>query len=83
MPPGHDKDVTSLQTWELYYDEGGKLLSRCPHATDYQSSDPVSLGEQGDSIPKDTDSVECEINRITYKDKTFWFNSNLVVNGSV
>jgi hypothetical protein len=76
-PPG--KEVDSLQTWEFYYDKSGKHLARYPHATFIDKDKPEQgLGFTGDKIPKDTDVVECEISRITFKDKTFWFNANLV-----
>ena len=76
-PPG--KEVDSLQTWEFYYDKDGKFLDRYPHSTFIDKDKPEQgLGESGDKIPKDTATVECEISRITFKDKTFWFNGNLV-----
>ncbi len=81
MPPG--KDVDSLQTWEFYYDKAGKQLDRYPHATFIDPEKPEQgLGESGDKIPKDTDVVECEVTRITFKDKSFWFNGNLVPNSA-
>jgi hypothetical protein len=74
-PPG--KEVSTVQTWEFYYDESGKYLERYPHAT-FLEGDRQALGYEGDQIPKDTAVVECVISRITFKDDTTWFNENLV-----
>lgn len=75
LPPG--REVSTLQTWEFYYDKDGKELSRYPHATFPDKSGEQALGKSGDSLKKDIDSVECEITRITFKDGTKWFNANL------
>jgi hypothetical protein len=76
-PPG--KEVSNLQTWEFYYDKDGKQLDSYPHSTFIDADTPEqALGEAGDKIPKDTATAECEITRISFKDKTFWFNGNLV-----
>jgi hypothetical protein len=74
-PPG--KEVSSVQTWEFYYDKSGKHLSRYPHATAIYG-ESQALGHEGDSIPKDTDVIECEVSRMNFKDETMWFNENLV-----
>lgn len=77
-PPG--KEVDNMQTWQFYYDKDGKLLDRYPHSTFPDKSGEQALGQSGDSLKKDIDVVECEISRITFKDKTKWFNANLVPN---
>lgn len=71
-----DKEVGSVQTWQFYYDKTGKHLDRYPHATSVEAG-PQALGHEGESIPKDTDVVECEVTTIWYKDNTIWFNENL------
>lgn len=72
-------EVETVQTWLFYYDKTGKYLDRYPHAT-FLQGDSQRLGQEGEKIHKDTDVVECEITRISYKDKTVWFNDNLVPN---
>jgi hypothetical protein len=75
------KEVDSLQTWLFYYDKDGKFIDRYPHATFISgdgSSDVRRLGQTGDDIYKGTETVECEITRLTFKDKTHWWNENLI-----
>ena len=78
-PPAGGKKVDYVQAWLFYYDKSGKHLSRYPHSTSMKGA-PQPLGQEGDKIPKDTATIECEITRITFEDKTFWFNANLVRN---
>ena len=66
----------SVQTWLFYYDKSGKYLERYPHAT-YPGDGAQALGYDGDKIPKGTETVECELTRITFDDKSTWFNENL------
>ena len=75
-PPG--KDVSTVQTWEFYYDKTGKFLKRYPAST-FIEAGPQSLGYTGDDIPKGTDVVECELTTFWYKDKSNWFNENIVI----
>jgi hypothetical protein len=75
-PNSTKKKVTSVQTWEFYYDKDGKYLDRYPHATSIEDG-PQDLGADGDGIAKGTDVVECEVTRMTYEDDTRWFNANL------
>jgi hypothetical protein len=77
MTPRSKKEISSVQTWEFYYDKSGKYLTNYPHATSIDDG-PQSLGADGDSIAKGTDAVECEVTRVTYKDGTRWFNANLI-----
>jgi hypothetical protein len=72
-------EVDTVQTWLFYYDKAGKYLDRYPHST-FLQGDSQRLGQEGDKIKKETDVVECEITRITYKDKSIWYNDNLVPN---
>ncbi len=78
-PPAGGKKVDYVQTWLFYYDKAGKHLQRYPHATSMKS-EPQALGQEGDKIPKETATIECEITRITFEDKSWWFNANLVRN---
>jgi len=73
------RKVDSLQTWLFYYDKSGKYLERYPHAT-FPQGEMQGLGYDGDKIPKATDTIECEITRVTFEDKSVWFNENLVPN---
>jgi hypothetical protein len=74
VPPGKEVDV--VQTWLYYYDKSGKGIDRYPHSTSPQA-ELKALGEEGDDINPATDSVDCEITSIHYKDGTVWFNDNL------
>ncbi len=78
-PPAGSKKADYVQAWLFYYDKSGKHLSRYPHSTSMKP-EPQALGQEGDKIPKDTATIECELTRITFDDKTFWFNANLVRN---
>jgi hypothetical protein len=81
MPVGREDESDNIQTWQFYYDKDGKELERYPHALFFEKAKPEqALGESGDRIPKGTASVECEVSRISFRNKTFWFNANLEQN---
>jgi hypothetical protein len=71
-----DKPTRYTQTWQFYYDASGKLLDIYPSATPFKNK-PDRLGFSGEKIPKGTDTVECEITKVQFDTKTFWFNGNL------
>jgi hypothetical protein len=73
------RKVDGYQTWLFYYDQSGKYLERYPHST-FPQGETQGLGYDGDKIPKGTETIECEITRVTFEDKTVWFNDNLVPN---
>jgi hypothetical protein len=77
ITPVSKKKISSVQTWEFYYDKSGKYLDRYPHATSVEK-EPQALGADGNDIKAGTDTVECEVTRITYEDETRWFNANLI-----
>ena len=72
-PPG--KRVVHFQSWLYYYDKAGKVLESYPQATPPEPG-PQVLGDP--VIPPGTDTVECELSRLTFEDDSFWFNANLV-----
>lgn len=81
-PPG--KQAEGMQTWQFYYDKSGEQIDSYPSATSVSFNDDAhqqALGQSGDGIKKDVDTVECEITRITFADGTFWFNANLMKAG--
>jgi hypothetical protein len=80
ITPPAGKEVETVQTWEFYYDKAGKFLKRYPAST-FIEAGPQKLGYSGDDIPKGTDVVECELTTFWYKDKTNWFNENIVLDG--
>ena len=73
------RKVDGYQTWLFYYDKDGKYLERYPHAT-FPQGEMQGLGYDGDKIPKGTETIECEITRVSFEDKSVWFNENLVPN---
>jgi uncharacterized cupredoxin-like copper-binding protein len=80
ITPPAGKEVETVQTWEFYYDKSGKFLKRYPAST-FIEAGPQKLGYTGDDIPKETDTVECELTTFWYKDKSVWFNENIVLDG--
>lgn len=77
---GDQRKAGSVQTWLFYYDKTGKYLERYPHAT-FPNDEPQALGYDGDKIPKGTETVECELTRISFDDGSTWFNENLYPSG--
>jgi hypothetical protein len=77
VPPG--REVKGMQTWVLYYNKAGKLVEPMPDRTFYNGEKEQPLGIRGSNkLPKDLDTVECEITEVFFADRTFWWNDNLI-----
>jgi hypothetical protein len=76
-----DRKAERAQSWLYYYDKADKQVRRYPHAfftgLEAGATEEQALGFSGESIPKETAAVECEVTEVTWSDKTKWANANL------